>query len=64
MVVAGHCAVVHWVSHAVVRLIVANAALIVLQAIWLRDKPRNGGQLHSTSHTPDLHRQKITIQHN
>lgn len=58
MVVAGHSAVVHWVTHAIVRLIVAHAALIVLQTVRLRDKPWNGGQLHSTSHPPNLHRDR------
>lgn len=56
VVVAWQCAEVHWVSHAIVGLIVANAALIVLQTVRLWDKPRHGGQLQGTSHTPDLHR--------
>ena len=59
MQVAGHGAVVHLVSHAVVGLVVAHAALIVLQTVRLRDKPGDGGELHGTSHTPDLHRDTI-----
>lgn len=45
VVVEGHGPVVHWVAHAVVRLIVADAALIILQTVRIRDKPWNGGQL-------------------
>ena len=56
MVVAGNCAVVHWGSHAIVRLIITHAALIILQTIRLWDKPWDGGQLHGTSHTTNLHR--------
>lgn len=59
MVVAGHGAVVHWVSQSIVGLIVAHAALIILQTVRLWDKPWNGGQLHGTSHTANLHRDRL-----
>lgn len=39
VVVPGHSAIVHWVSHAVVRLIKAHAALIILQTVRLWNKP-------------------------
>lgn len=54
MVIAGHSAVVHWVSHAIVWFIVANAALIILQTIRFCHKPRDRGQLHGASHSPNL----------
>lgn len=59
MVVAGHSAVVHWMSHAIVGLIVTDAALIILQTIRLWDKPCDGGQLQGTSHTPNLHIDRV-----
>lgn len=59
VVVAGYGAVVHRVSHAIVGLIVAHAALIILQTVRLWDKPRNRGQLHGTAHTPNLHRDEF-----
>lgn len=64
MQVAGHGAVVHLVSHAIVGLVVAHAALIVLQTVRLRDKPGDGGELHGTSHTPDLHRDNKSYKSN
>lgn len=39
MKVAGYGAVVHWVSHAIVRLIIAHAALVILQTVRFWDKP-------------------------
>ena len=64
MVVAGHSAVVHWVSHPIVRFIIANAALIILQTVRLWNKPRDGGELQSTSHTPNLHRRHELVSNN
>lgn len=58
MGVAWNSAVVHWVSHPVVRLIVAHAALIILQTIRFWNKPWDGGQLHSTSHSSNLRQDK------
>lgn len=58
MNVAGHSAVVHWVSNSILRLVIAHATLIILQPIRLWDKPWYGGQLHGTSHAPNLHRYK------
>lgn len=58
MGVAGHSAVMHWRCHAIVGLIKAHAALVILQTVWLWNKPWNGGKLHTTSHRPNLHRDK------
>lgn len=57
MEVAGHSAVVHWVSQSIVGLIITHAALIILQTVRLCDKPRDGRQLQCTSHTHNLQRQ-------
>lgn len=57
MEVAGHSAVVHWVSQSIVGLIITHAALVILQTVRLCDKPRDGRQLQCTSHTHNLQRQ-------
>ena len=54
VVVAGNGAVAHLVSHAVVGLVEAHAALVVLQTVGVRDEPRDGGQLHGAPHAANL----------
>ncbi len=50
----GHCAVMHGRSHAIIRFVVSQAPLIILQAVWLWYKALHARDLHSTAHTSYL----------
>lgn len=59
MVISRHSAVVHWVPHSIVGLIITHAALIILQPIRIWDISRDGGKLHGTSHTSNLNKDRL-----
>lgn len=46
--------VLPWVPHAIVRIFITNAALIILQTVRISDKSRNRGHFHWISHTCNL----------
>ncbi len=50
----GHCAIMHGWSHAIIRFVVSQASLIILQAVWLWYKSLHARDLHSTAHTSYL----------
>lgn len=64
MMVARYSAVVYWVSQSIVRIFKSHTALVIFQPVWLRDKPWDRGELHGTSHSPDLHTESLHIQTN